>query len=153
MKSLIFTAVLALAAPAAFAQAKAQSNEQGNVATPATAASVSATCKDGTLYKGASLSGACRGHQGVDKNASAASMTKPAQPVPNATAKATPAPAVAAATAPTASNAGKVWANASTKVYHCSGDKYFGKTKHGEYMAESDAKAKGFHASHGKTCS
>jgi hypothetical protein len=46
----------------------------------------------------------------------------------------------------------KVWMNAKSNVYHCPGSKYYGKTKEGSYMTESDAKAKGGHAVKNKAC-
>lgn len=51
-----------------------------------------------------------------------------------------------------AAGGGKVWASAKSKAYHCEGTKLYGKTKDGVYMTEADAKAKGYHAEHGKTC-
>ncbi len=40
-----------------------------------------------------------------------------------------------------------VWANLSgSKAYHMSGNKYFGKTKHGAFMCQKEADRSGFHA-------
>ncbi len=46
----------------------------------------------------------------------------------------------------------KVWVNISTRVYHCPGDRYYGRTKDGRYMTEPDAKASGAHGPRGATC-
>lgn len=116
-------------------------------------------CKDGSYYSGASKKGACAGHKGVKEwygatTAPAAATAAPAAAAPAAAAAAKPAkaaPALAATAAP-GGGPGMVWVNKSTKAYHCSSDKYYGKTKDGEYLSEADAKAQGFHAAHGKAC-
>ena len=134
----VLVAMSTLLAGAAFAQ-KAPAP-----AVPDAAATVKAVCKDGTPFEGTTLRGACRGHGGVDKAASAGTPAAAATPAK---------PAAPATTAPApGGGAGQVWANEANKVYHCQGDRYYGKTKQGEYMSESDAKAKGFHAARGKAC-
>lgn len=139
MKRLLIVPVMALAAATAFAQPAASSKAASGAKS---SEQVSATCKDGTPYTGESLKGACSGHGGVDKSASARSSTSGKGSSASASAQ-----AGAAAGGP-----GKVWANESTKVYHCPGDRYYGKTKKGEYMSEADARSKGFHPDHGKAC-
>jgi hypothetical protein len=46
----------------------------------------------------------------------------------------------------------KVWVNLKSKVYHCPGDRYYGKTANGRYMSEKDALAFGAHGSRNEKC-
>jgi hypothetical protein len=138
-------------------------------------------CKDGTYWTNATKRGACHGHKGIQTwygaadagtapaapaaaaapapapaPAAAAPMAKPAPAAPMAT----PAPAAKSgssytppATAAPGGGPGMVWVNKNSKVYHCPSDRWYGKTKNGEYMSEADAKAAGNRPDHGKACS
>jgi len=138
-----------------------------------------AQCKDGTYTSTDTKKGACSGHKGVkewygDKSAAPEKSTTAAAPAAEAktSAKADTKAAKAeaktaktdaktepksetktAAKAPAAGGgAGQVWVNTESKVYHCPGTHWYGKTKQGEYMSESAAKAAGNRADHGKAC-
>jgi Protein of unknown function (DUF3761) len=143
-------------------------------AAPAGApADANGLCKDGSYSTSASKKGACKGHKGVKqwwgsaeskpekKSAKADKTTKSekteaasapaAAPAEAPEQKSKPAATTVAKAAPGA-GADKVWVNTESKVYHCSGDRWYGKTKQGEYMTEADATAKGYRADRGKAC-
>ena len=109
---------------------------------------VTATCKDGTPFTGTTRSGACRGHGGVQSWGAAPATTSPVNAPPQPT-TAPPAPARSERTTP---GAGQVWVNTPSKVYHCPGTRWYGKTKHGSYMSEAEARAQGARPDHGKAC-
>jgi Protein of unknown function (DUF3761) len=171
MKSSIGSVILGAAfcfASASFAQAPADAP-----------AGTNGICKDGSYSQNAVKKGACRGHKGVQEwyaaapagaaaAAPAASAAAPAPAAAAAPATAAPPPMAPAAPKKAASGsgpaytppanpapgggAGLVWVNSSSNVYHCPGTEWYGKTKHGEYMSEADAKAKNARPDHGKTC-
>ena len=157
MKSQGLIVVLAaalVAAPSVFAQ-------QAPASTPAGA---TGQCKDGSYTSQAGKRGACRGHQGVKTWYAAASSTPSAATPPAAAAKSATVPPGAghaarsmawtqpAAKAAPGGGPGKVWIHAGSKVYHCPGDKWYGRTRQGKYMGEDAARAKGYHGPRGKTC-
>ena len=168
-------ATASTAAAATKASSRTASDDGGAAKAPASApAGSTGLCKDGSYYNGDTKKGACRGHKGVKEwyGAAAASAAPAAPPMPAPAPKLAPAPmpAPAPSSTPTATHAptppaapetrtaaagggnGKVWLNTETKVYHCPNDRYYGKTKQGEYLSESAAIAKGAHGSHGKAC-
>jgi len=134
-------------------------------------------CNDGTYTNFATKSGACAGHKGVktwygpaaapkstttkpsllSKLTSKSSTPAPAGSSPAPAPASTPSkPAPAAGStggAPAAGGGpGMVWVNTSTKVYHCPTDRYYGKTKNGQYLTEAAAQAAGDKPDAGKKC-
>jgi uncharacterized protein DUF3761 len=124
-------------------------------------------CKDGSYSSSAEKSGACSGHGGVTKwygsttgggaaHEGDSSANEPKSKRQKESAPAAPAASSKAAYPPRATASGggngQVWVNKDTKVYHCQGDKWYGKTKEGAYMTESNAVAQGYHADHGEAC-
>jgi hypothetical protein len=123
-------------------------------------------CNDGSYSQSAVKKGACHGHKGVKQwyasapaaaaatgpsAAASAAAATPAVPPKKPTVTAAPAEAPAANAAP-GGGPGMVWVNTASNVYHCPGDRWYGKTKHGQYMSEADAKAKSARPDHGKSC-
>lgn len=128
-------------------------------------------CGDGSYAAPAQKAGACKGHKGVKNwygsanKAAAAGSGGAVETQSSAVSKTGVAPATGSTSktpgepdrldmpAAPGGGPGKVWVNESSKVYHCQSDRYYGKTKSGEYMSEADAKAKGMRPAGKKSCS
>ena len=61
-------------------------------------------------------------------------------------------PVVLAAQAKTQTKEVKVWVNTNSNVYHGPGTRWYGKTKHGQYMSECEAIKAGNRPAYGKAC-
>ncbi|HWA95422.1 MAG TPA: DUF3761 domain-containing protein [Terracidiphilus sp.] len=146
---------------------KARASSSAPAASPAPVSKPSSSgatgqCKDGTYTTAANKRGACRGHQGVatwyaDASAPGKSSTPVSAPAPTSSpaptrAKSAPAMRPNGTVAP-GGGSGMVWVNTDSNVYHCQGDKYYGTTKEGKYVSESQARAMGARPSRGKACS
>lgn len=97
----------------------------------------------GTISKISSLvtvSGAPAASTKALTPASQPTPAAPSQPVPSSPAKATSSAVSQGTPGP-----GMVWVNLSSGVYHYSGSQFYGKTKSGKYMSESDAVKAGYH--------
>ncbi|MEA5115607.1 MAG: helix-hairpin-helix domain-containing protein [Geobacteraceae bacterium] len=78
-----------------------------------------------------------------------APVAVPAKP-PKAPSAVSPAKAAKPATPPPAGK-DMVWVNTETKIYHKAGSQWYGKTKKGSYMTESEAIKAGFRETRSKT--
>jgi len=97
----------------------------GGVAEWLAPSGATAKCNDGTFSTSASRQGACSSHGGV-------------------------AQWLAQTSASTAGT--RVWVNTSSGVYHCAGSRYYGGTKQGRYMSETEASAAGYRPAYNRRC-
>lgn len=111
-------------------------------------------CKDGTYTSATTERGACSKHGGVKQWYGTGNTTNPPSQSGTSGGSTTTSGNTPTGTQPAPGGGpGKVWVNTSTHVYHCANDQWYGKTKRGMYMSESDAIAKGNRPSHGQRCS
>lgn len=105
--------------------------------------SVVLPCRDGSIFRGRTRSGACSGHGGIDREAE------------RAQAAGTPAPAVTGvlpAAQESGPEPGQVWVNRATGIYHCPGSRHYGQTRDGGYLHLVQAEQAGYRPARGQPC-
>lgn len=115
-----------------------------------------ALCKDGSYYSSGSKRGACSRHGGIKawygdelNQANSEAQAPAAATIPEPTRN---QPKHESQRMARTNGTGQVWVNTDSKIYHCEGSYWYGKTKHGEYMSEAEAKSQGIRADHNKAC-
>jgi hypothetical protein len=76
----------------------------------------------------------------------------PAQSLSTQPAQLLPAATTIAGQSPEGNPDVKVWVNTNSGVYHCPGTRWYGATKHGEYMTQAEAQKKRYRPAYGKVC-
>jgi DNA uptake protein ComE-like DNA-binding protein len=100
-----------------------------------------------TVSKGSSHAGAAPAVPPAASGSSSASAPAAAPAAPRAAAKAPAGDSAGETAARVPPARGMVWVNTATKVYHVEGDRWYGKTKEGQFMTEADAIKAGYRAS------
>ncbi len=115
-------------------------------------------CQDGTIVPGRAPSTACAGHGGPASIVSAQRVPGAATAPGAATVPGSVKGAPRTMSAPTVpmpipgGGAVHVWMDASSRIFYCQGDRFYG-AKRGTSMTESAAKAAGGRPYQGKDCS
>jgi len=98
-------------------------------------------------------------HRGPLAGRSFASKAEAAEAISGASARAVAprqSPSAARSAAPSTGTAGnpstRVWVNTDSGVYHCPGTRWYGATKEGTYMAQAEAKRRGYRPGYGRLC-
>ena len=79
-----------------------------------------------------------------------AQQTQPSAPPPQSQTKSPATPA--RSDEPQGNPDIRVWVNTKSGVYHCPGKHWYGATKAGEYMKQSEAQQKGFRPAYHHVC-